>query len=102
MNTCPHDGFHKTDADLAACLRTRLEAALAVKVNTALNPCPNCGAMIDCCAASRARGQTADTLANLTDRQSQKITELTREIEKKNQVAEALRARIASLTKAPE
>ena len=57
-------------------------------------PCKNCGAMDSCCETAKARLETADGLALLVGRQSEKIRTLGRELEEARQVIGDLRAAV--------
>ncbi len=61
--------------------------------NTPLSPCRKCGAVMDCCAMSKMRSDTAKSLARLVDRQSATITTLTNEIRECRQIVAELRGK---------
>jgi hypothetical protein len=61
--------------------------------NSPLTPCPNCGAIMNCCAMSKMRGESADALSRVVDRQSDTIKTLRRERDEARQVIADLRLR---------
>lgn len=54
-------------------------------------PCPACGAPHSCCATSKDRRDTADSLGNLVARQAGMITKLQREVAEAYQVIADIR-----------
>ncbi len=56
--------------------------------------CEKCGAIGEsCCTSSKERQKIANELSKIVQRQSVKITELTRELQEARQVAADLRAK---------
>ncbi len=58
--------------------------------------CDGCGALMEkCCNAAQTRRLVANDLSNIIQRQSVKITELTRELSEAKQIIDDLRAKRA-------